>query len=354
MRIQSTVIPPFRHKPGPWPALPLHGVALGNLWVPHNSVSPELVYTMGGLLLAVALLLFVLHRRQKNMAEAANLMENPAFIQQVLENSVHQRRKFAVVCTRKKLSTHTLNGHLVPSEEKRKEVVLELVAPEKPEEWAAAPVDVYFYLQKGEAKEFFHFASFVSQVEQGPSGWCLTLPIPSALTSNQRREFLRIEPGAGMVAAVTAWPQPHSTLLTLPTMPAELGRPPFAYRPPRVLLLELMDIAAGGVRLRLPVAQIRTSQALCAPGSRYIILLAVDALRSEGDRQLVWICATVRRAVILPGKSHVDLGMQFTHYCMVDKLSQPLEWLPVEPDGEVPFLLRWVGRANILLTRLTD
>ena len=338
----------------PWPGFErtlAFPAGLG-LWTPSNTLSSDMGYLVGGLLISVALLLFYLHRKHNKPDTQSNPLENATNIDKVFERANDKRAKFAVVCGRQSVTSRHLLGYYRPQE--KKTVLLELAAPEGLEEWKEAPVDVYFRLEEDGTQTFYHFSTFVQKIEHKGQTWYIHLAKPSALTNNQRREFVRIAPGVGMMEAVTAWPLSPGPLLTLPSTGKELGRPPFAHRPPATDTLTLMDISASGVRLRLPVEQVRASQARCAPGSRYIMLLAVDALRSDGSRQVMWLSAAVRRAAVLPSKTHVEVGLQFSHWCAVENLSNPIEWKPVEADGEVPFLLRWVGRANILLTRLTD
>lgn len=324
-------------------------------WSPQNTLSPTFLYIAGGLLLAVALLLLFLHRRQRKQDEIPlTPLEEPGFIGEIFTNCADERLRMAISCSRNKLSSSQATGTLLPPEEGDLHAPLSLVLSEapKPEEWAEAPVDVYFRFNADGEKTFYHFSSFVQSLHQKDGAWYMTMARPSVLTNNQRREFVRVVPPTDIVEAITAWPLSAQPLLTLPTNARDLGRPPFAYRPPRVILLEMMDISAGGMRLRLPVAQVRAKQVRCAPGMRFAVLLLVDALRPDGSRQMLWVATTVRRAVLSADKAHVELGVQFTHWAPTTALTDPINWEPVEADGEVPFLLRWVSRVNTLLARL--
>lgn len=323
-------------------------------WSPQNTLSPEFMWIAGGLLLAVALLLTVLHRKQRKTETALTLLEDPNFISDIFNNCADQRLRVSITCSRNALSSTQTMGHLKTPEEGELHSPLTFVLSDAPkaEEWAEAPVDLYFHFTVDGEKTFYHFSSFTQSIEQKDGAWQMTVARPSVLTNNQRREFVRVEPPVGIVEAITAWPLPQGPLLTLPTMAHDLGKPPFAFRPPRVVLLEMMDISAGGMRIRLPVAQIRAKQVRCAPGVRFILLLAVDAQRADGGHQMLWVTATVRRAVLTPDKIHAELGLQYTHWAPAASLTDPIHWEPVEADGEVPFLLRWVSRVNALLSRL--
>lgn len=342
----------FRENSGGLASIPM-GASVA--WSPQNSLSPHFLYVAGGLLLAVAILLVILHRRQRKQDIAPlSPLEESAFITEIFTQCADQRLRMSITCGRDKLSSTQAAGHLLPEGTDKHDVPLTMVLTDAPksDEWAEAPVDIYFHFNVNGEKTFYHFSSFVQDLQQKGDAWHMTVLRPSALTNTQRREFVRVTPPTGSVEAITAWPLSAQPLFVLPTNSHSLGRPPFAYRPPRVILLEMTDISAGGMGLRLPVAQVRAKQVRCAPGVRFVVLLIVESLRPDGSRQMLWLSATVRRAVLTSDKTHVELGLQFTHWAPTDALTDPLQWEPVEADGEVPFLLRWVSRVNTLLARL--
>ena len=342
---------------GQAPVSPLWAGGAGAFaWAPSNTLSPEFLSIAGGLLIAVALLLMALHRRQPPPSTEPFLspQENPAFITSIFQQCADRRVPLSIICTGRSLKSTSLTGILkLREDDPQGPLTVVLNDARHAESWIGAPVDVYFHFNEARGKTFYHFSTFIQSLEVVEDEPLLRLTRPSVLTNNQRREFVRVEPPTDMVDAITAWPLKCGSLPTLPALPRDLGRPPFAYRPPRVILMELVDISAGGLCLRVPVAQVCTKQVRCAPGTRFVVLLAVNSLQPNSARQLLWLAAVVRRAITNEAKTHVDMGMQFSHWALADALAAPIDWQPVALDGEVPFLLRWVSRVNSHLARLS-
>lgn len=315
-----------------------------------NMVSTEYIILalLGCLLLAVGLYVLNIFQKKK-LLEEGELLERPSFIRKILTNAQDSRSRFDIFLSTQARLGHPIMGCL--EELTAKNLTINLGKTKLPPELHRTPLVLYFQLGTGSEAIFYSFTGTLSAYEAKDSGHYITLALPKALSNTQKREFVRITPGPGMVEAVVLWRQKApQDIQALPRQGQQLGCPDFTYRPPTAAQVALIDISGGGVLLRLAGPRLIQLNMHFAVGDNCCFLILLHDLDTDKIINL-WLAGICRRVRQTQNTSNVDVGIQFTHWAQVEKPTQPIQWQAVQRDGEVPPILTWTLRVQTLLTR---
>lgn len=300
------------------------------------------------LLLAVGLYTLNVFQKKK-LLEEGELLERPSFIAKIFALSLDSRCRFDIFPTTGARLGQSLMGYMEELTATSLTINLGKAAP--PPEVQSTPLICYFQLGTDKNSIFYAFTGTVAAHSVKDTGHCITLPMPKSLSNSQKRDFVRISPGPGMVEAVVAWKQAVSPEpQPLPSQGQLLGNPDFTYRPPKAAQVALVNISGGGVLLRLAGTRLVELQIRPTLGDRWFLLILLHDLETDHIRTM-WLTALCRRIRHTRDTPNVDIGLQFTHWAQVDKPSQPIHWQPVQNEGEVPAILTWTLRVQSLLTR---
>lgn len=318
-----------------------------------ESTSAVSIEYLGVVLLACAVLgcvLYLLHNYQKNKAlEEGELLERPNVIRSLLTAALDSRSRLDIFLANGQRLPRPLAGCIEKIGSKTLHITLGSAA--LPANLRSFPLLFYFHLGSGHDKIFYSFTSSISEITTFDGHFSMEIALPKILTNAQKRDFVRICPGPGMIEAMVVWkiaPVPSDS--TLPATAQILGSPHFSYRPPKAAQAALVDISGGGVLLRIAGERLAQVQIQFAAGDSCCILVLVHDI--ETDKILtIWLAGICRRVRCPQNTANIDVGVQFTHWAQVEKLSMPIHWSPVLRDGEVPSLLAWTLRVQTLLTR---
>lgn len=333
---------PARTTPAAWfPALVL--------FESTNAVSMQYILFLCIGFAILALGLFFMNRYQKKKAlEEGEFLERPSVIHSVLSAALDARSRVDIFLGGNRYG-QPLSGCIEHLSSKNLFIVLP--SSKLPAAVRTARLHFYFYLGTGADKTFYHFTGTALEFTHHEERFGMEVPLPKALNNAQKREFLRINPGPGMVEAALLWKMDPN--IPLPGAAQHLGSPHFSYRPPKSAQMAVVDISGGGVLLRLSgerIDQLKEHFPEFCLGDTFCMLLLLHDLDSDKIFP-IWLTGLCRRIISAPHSSNLDVGLQFTHWAVVEKTTSPITWTSVHMDGEVPRILAWTLRIQTYLTR---
>lgn len=315
-----------------------------------SAVSIEYLVIVFLACLALGGILYVVNTYHKNKAlEEGELLERPSVIRSVLTAALDSRSRLDIFLANGLRLSRPLAGCIEKIGSKNLNITLG--GATLPANLRSFPLLFYFHLGSGHDKIFYSFTGSISEITTIDGHFSMEIAVPKILTNAQKRDFVRICPGPGMIEAMVVWKiAPVLSEGSLPTTVQNLGSPHFSYRPPKVAQIALVDISGGGVLLRIAGERLAEAQIQFATGDSCCMLVLVRDIESDKILTL-WLAGICRRVLCPKHTTNIDAGIQFTHWAQVEKPSTPIHWSPVLRDGEVPSLLAWTLRIQTLLTR---
>jgi len=120
-----------------------------------------------------------------------------------------------------------------------------------------------------------------------------------------------------------------------------LGIPMCTYRPQKVSQVALLDISAGGVRLRLDADRCRQLPDGLRSGDAFIVMIVFADWQGDAEPRQIWFKCECRHTGV-----HADgnplIGLQFHSWSLTEKLTDPIVWTDLEEHEEVPPLFEWL------------
>ncbi|MFP4214016.1 MAG: PilZ domain-containing protein [Desulfohalobiaceae bacterium] len=272
---------------------------------------------------------------------------DPQNLQTCLEAAKDQRSKFIVSMPEEATSISSLNCTLEDFDQEH--LYLEDSSLRQGNsQWVGLEVTCYFRLlqrKRGQKETFFNFSASIKRVGKNQSGFVeLVLERPSRLDIGQRRASMRIQLDLRYILGFYLWEE--SSFIR----PKQQEQKPGLY-PPRLHLehvrsgsLRIMDISAGGMRLRMPS---KTSKDLGLQWEQGTLLVIWITLLepSDGKKQQYWLKARVKYQIRDSVGRDLDLGLEFTHYGRIDA-SKKLKWIRVQ-DNVLEELATWTQRRYL-------
>lgn len=336
----------FLKKAPPRKAWPMPLVLLEST----SAVSIEyIILTLLGFSILAIILYFVHRYHKKKALEEGEPLERPSVIHSILSTALDSRSRIDIFLANGVRLASPLAGFIEKIESKR--LFINVGTLKLPQNLCASPLLFYFQLGTGHDKVFYSFTSVINEVVTENGLLSLQINLPKALANTQKRDFVRINPGPGMVEALVVWKM--GAVLgpsTLPPSAAVLGKPHFGYRPPKSVQVTLMDISAGGVLLRLAGERIQECGHYFSVGDTCCLLALLHDLDSD-KTFTAWLAGTCRRTTCTSDTENMDVALQFTHWAQVENATSPIHWNPVQREGEVPAILTWTLKVHTFLTR---
>lgn len=342
----TPAIPPIDHTVSPPKTWPIPLVMFETTSI--VSTQYTLLAIMACVLLAVGLYTLNFFHKKK-VLEEGELLERPSFIHKVLTLALASRCRLDIFLASEARVGQPIMGSI--EELTAKTLKITLSSGKVPPKFFTTPILLYFQINTGNETFFYSFTGTVLAHATTASGLCITMAVPKLLSNTQKREFVRVAPGPGMVEALVVWKcDTTPDITTLPTLGQNFGSPHFTYRPPKAAQVALIDISGGGVLLRLAGERIMPLNMRFAMGEAYSMLVLLHDI--ETDRIItLWLAGICRRVRLTKDTTNAEVGIQFTHWAQVEKPTQPICWQKVERDGEVPLILTWSLRVQTFLTR---
>lgn len=315
-----------------------------------SAVSLEyIILTLLGFAVLAIILYFVHRYYQKKALEEREPLERPSVIRSILSAALDSRSRIDIFLANGVRLATPLAGFIEKLE--TKSLFINVGKLKLPEKIRLFPLLFYFQLGSGHDKVFYSFTGSISDFSTENGLLSLQIHVPKALTNAQKRDFVRINPGPGMLEALVVWKiGPVLGPSTLPESAAVLGSPHFSYRPPKSAQVALVDISGGGALLRFAGERQQECGQHFIVGDTCCLLVLLHDL--DNDKTFtVWLAGTCRRTACTSGTANMDVALQFTHWAQVEKATSPIRWNPVQREGEVPAILTWTLKVHTFLTR---
>lgn len=220
-------------------------------------------------------------------------------------------------------------------------------------DWVGKDIDCYFQVRKfGSGSTFFMFTTPITGVRSCTDGTAiLTLKAPEKLEQRQKRAALRISPPQQYIMGLAAWSAPEGLIPKGKLDIRQWGRPMLTYLPEKSSQIALDNISAGGIKVRIPKAEMKTCGLDFKIGDKLFILLDLwDP--DTGQRVRYWVLCRVQNPFIDFVTHDAELGMQFlyTAHPDTDNTSE-LEWNEDGLENGIESIGNWVMRRHLELYR---
>lgn len=223
--------------------------------------------------------------------------------------------------------------------------------------WLGRKVAVFFRVMSGKDFTYYTFPSSIIKIDVRRRGVCLiTLPMPDALENRQKRAFLRMAPPREYFKGAAVW---HEETMPPPEKINEITqwpRPKLLAIPNRVEQFFIIDLSAGGARLRIPHSVVSEQQLVFNAGEHLIIML--DLYDPEMEKRLrYWLQCRIQNVWVEQPSRDTHMGLQCIGWArpkeQADHTTPPgsIEWLRLSKASEVEPLGNWIMRRHLELFR---
>lgn len=208
--------------------------------------------------------------------------------------------------------------------------------------WAHKVVDIYFRVPQEDA--FFVFSGTIRQMAAKHDRLRIGMDVPFHLRKEQKRGFFRVSLSSLSVPALALWHVGNAVQALDEVTPHALGRPLFVFRPEKINHLSLLDVSAGGARLRLSAERCKELGVSYNPGDGFILMLVFGNRQGVAESRQFWFKCLCRHKGMQTGSRDPFIGLQFQSWCLTSKLTEPVAWQSMGENGEVPPLFDWLMR----------
>lgn len=225
------------------------------------------------------------------------------------------------------------------------------------ERWLNRQVTVFFRIMAGKDFTYYTFPSRIVAIDQPRQGVChISLPMPEGLENRQKRSFLRIAPPKEHSLGAALWyganMPPPEKLSEIALWPAPL----LLALPERVEQFTVVDLSAGGARLRIPHEVAREMQVQF--NSTEQIMLMIDLFDPEQNKRLrFWLQCRIQNVWVEHPSRDIHMGVQCLAWGKPKELADQagpagsVEWLRLSSSNEVEPLGNWIMRRHLELFR---
>ncbi|KUG30065.1 hypothetical protein ASZ90_000034 [hydrocarbon metagenome] len=270
-----------------------------------SEFSPEAaiitVVFFGGFAVFVAVSLLIKSRaREEVRLTPLTWITEPDKIRDIFHNALRRRSKIRLSFSRDDASGVFADAAL--AEVYSDSLILELSADIRANSgWTGKRVECDFRLRPDPATEQWHFYTFVAEIKNArviPGQFAqVTISLPGRLEMEQKRAYLRVEPGRADVRELDIWSEPQ-----VRGEPHRIGDPE-TWGHAEVTLTEttasdisLDNVSGGGMRLSLRGDTLRAGLTLLTPGRRVYLFLRLADRLGPGGTTLFRLACQVQNA----------------------------------------------------------
>ncbi|MFO8032035.1 MAG: PilZ domain-containing protein [Desulfohalobiaceae bacterium] len=200
--------------------------------------------------------------------------------------------------------------------------------------------------KKGSRKQtFFNFSGRVSKVSKNAAGFVeLVLDRPSRLDIGQRRSSMRIEIELEHILGFYLWEEKRFIRSKQEGQSQGLYPPGLHLEHLRSGSLRIMDISAGGMKLRVPPRVLKDLELQLEQGT--LLVLWITLHEPSGDKkEQYWLKARIKYNIQDFVSRDLDIGLEFTHLGKIDE-NRKLKWIRVQ-GHVVEELQNWTQRRYL-------
>jgi hypothetical protein len=224
-------------------------------------------------------------------------------------------------------------------------------------QWIGRSVSIFFQVNIDGDFIYYTFQTRIDAIHFPLKGLChLTMTIPSLLENRQKRAFLRLKPPAEFFRGAAMW---HAAALPEDSHLYDLTlwpRPSLLDLPGRLEQFEVLNISAGGMRLRLPHAVVHSLNLHFTSVERVIVML--DLLDPEQNNKLLryWLQCRIQSVWFEHPSRDLYMGLQFLAWAKPRELAggqsrSGMEWLRLPSSNEVELIGNWIMRRHLEISR---
>lgn len=314
-----------------------------------------LILSVVGFLLAVlaALSLLRAYRAGRHKFIPAGFIASPRQIRQLLGEALAQRSVMEVQMLYDlhragrilRLSIHEISrGNIYIAADDLKNAAAR---------WTGRAVNCYFKVRIKDQPVYYNFESAVKEVQAGPGGQALlVLPLPEKLQNRQKRAFLRLEPPQEYLIGSAVWLGWHVPSDEALENIRNWSKPSLSLLPGRRSQFTLVNMSAGGLRLRVPRSELQDAGYDLHVSEQILVLL--DLLDPE-TRKRLRLALTARVQYLTQDYQSKDTvaGLKFVAWAQPqDDGGSRLHWLRLTSDSEVAALGNWIVRRHLEMVRM--
>jgi len=175
--------------------------------------------------------------------------------------------------------------------------------------------------------------------------------LPEVLEQRQKRAFLRVEPPEQYVLGMALWAEPLDTTGSMKMNIKDWGKPALVFIPNKTSDIELVNISAGGARLKVRRERAKKCGLTFTIAERFMLLL--DLWEPElGKRDRYWLLCRTQTPFIDFETRDVDLGVQFIGYARNrENSTHELVWQPMKAGEGIEVIGNWAMKRHLELYR---
>jgi hypothetical protein len=234
----------------------------------------------------------------------------------------------------------TLSGRCVTCSPDRLQLDCALLGGQR--NWPHTAIDVFFHEVADSGVIFYSFTAYIRKAIPTGDRLLVELPLPAYLRRDQKRALFRIAPQQDDLSALALWRMDDEQAELEETNSRDLGAPLCMYRRQKINQAAVLDLSAGGARLRLDADRCRQLPDGFQAGDMFIMLAVFADQPGVSEPRQFWFKCQCRHAGILAGSDDPYIGLQFQAWGMTQKPTDPIVWNDVEELGDVPPLFEWL------------
>jgi len=301
-------------------------------------------------LLGVIVVLSYLKRKHGSYVPAGWILR-PAEIAQQLQTAIDQRGKVELQFHTPGARRHTTT--CLPVALEHDTLLLECSGLEKLSPgWIGRSVECFFCLKSGTHPVYYTFVTTIAGIRMEGEGICMmNVRLPEVLEQRQKRAFLRVEPPEQYVLGMALWAEPLDTTGSMKMNIKDWGKPALVFIPNKTSDIELVNISAGGARLKVRRERAKKCGLTFTIAERFMLLL--DLWEPElGKRDRYWLLCRTQTPFIDFETRDVDLGVQFIGYARNrENSTHELVWQPMKAGEGIEVIGNWAMKRHLELYR---
>ncbi|MFW5731041.1 MAG: hypothetical protein ACOCV7_05275 [Desulfonatronovibrionaceae bacterium] len=269
------------------------------------------------------------------------MIDAPEKIQAAFQAAMDQRSKFILAMPGKITSVAGLDTSLENFDNKHLFLEASSINSFNPE-WQGLQLTCYFKLitkKKPRKEMFFNFSSSIAGIEKKKNGQVIfKLTLPDKLDIGQRRSSLRLEMDINLLKGFSVWPEDRFIRHNPETGKKGLHKPLIALEHMQNGLFKIIDISAGGMKLRSTAAARDISQGRWRKGSTMIIWMVLLDPEKE-TREECWVKGRIKYRFEDFVSKDMDLGIEFISHGRITP-DKKMKWVPVK-DHNIDQIGNW-------------
>ncbi|MFV0422810.1 hypothetical protein [Oleidesulfovibrio sp.] len=329
---------------------------IGNSFGATSFTSEKSLYVIGalcgiiGVLLGVIAIMSYLKRKHGGYVPAGWVMR-PADITRQIQSAIDARRKVELQFHTPGMRRHSTSCSAIEIEHGT--LLLECSGLSKlSPKWIGRHVECFFSVVVNKRVIFYTFVSTIAGIRMEGENICMmNIRMPEVLEQRQKRSFLRIEPPEQYVLGMALWAEKLDSSGRIPLNVKEWDKPELVYIPNKTAELELVNLSAGGARIKIRREVAKKCNLTFTIAERFILLL--DLWEPElGKRDRYWLLCRTQTPFIDFETRNVDLGVQFIGLAKnKENSTHELVWVPFKQEDGIEVIGNWAMKRHLELYR---